>query len=116
LKGDAFDFEAVYAEYPRKLGRKKGLQRCKSQITSREKYDALVRAVRNYRAIKAGSDEQYVMHFSTFMGCWEDYVEAKPGAVKHERAPPLPFVAKKRDAEAPPPDVLEQLQRMRGSE
>lgn len=66
-----FDFEDVYREYPRKEGRKKGLQRFKSQITTREKYDALVVAVKNYAA--SITDPKYTKHFDTFMGCWEDY-------------------------------------------
>lgn len=72
--GGEFDFEAVYAKYPRKEGRKKGQQRFKSQITSRSKYDALIRAVENYAATI--TDTAYAKHFDTFMGCWEDYVDA----------------------------------------
>lgn len=71
--GDEFDFDAVYAAYPRKEGKKKGLQRCRSQIKTREKYDALLRAVKNYAAIASPG---YEKHFDTFMGCWEDYVDA----------------------------------------
>lgn len=71
--GESFDFDAVYDLYPRKLGRKKGLQRCRSQIKTREKYDALLRAVKNYAA---HADPAYTKHFDTFMGCWEDYVDA----------------------------------------
>lgn len=70
---DEFDFEAVYARYPRKEGRKKGLQRFKSQITTRLKYDALIKAVENYAAVASPG---YEKHFDTFMGCWEDYVNA----------------------------------------
>ncbi len=71
---DEFDFISVYAAYPRKEGRKKGLQRCKTQITTRSKYDALTRAVANYAA--SLTDVTYAKHFDTFMGCWEDYVDA----------------------------------------
>ena len=71
---EGFDFDALYAKYPRKEGRKKGLQRFKSQITTRLKYDALTRAVENYAATI--TDPTYAKHFDTFMGCWEDYVDA----------------------------------------
>jgi uncharacterized protein YdaU (DUF1376 family) len=80
-----FDFEAVYLAYPRKDGKKKGLQRCRSQITSRSKYDALLRAVKNYAALveaEARSPE-YIKQFDSFMSVWQDYVEpTKPRAKK----------------------------------
>jgi uncharacterized protein YdaU (DUF1376 family) len=76
--GDAFDFDAVWAAYPRKLGRKKGLARCKSQVTTRSKYDALVKAVGNYRAFVDGKPAEYVKHFDTFMNCWEDWIDPPP--------------------------------------
>ncbi len=72
---ERFDFEAVYAKYPRKEGRKQGLQRFKAQITTRLKYDALVRAVGNYASATADSDPKYIKQFSSFMNCWEDYVD-----------------------------------------
>jgi hypothetical protein len=73
---ESFDFDAVYSLYPLKLGKKKGLQRCRSQIKTREKYDALLRAVKNYTA--SVRDPQFYKHFDTFMGCWEDYIEPLP--------------------------------------
>lgn len=80
----AFDFDAVYALYPRKEGRKKGLQRCRSQIKTREKYDALLRAVKNYAAkVQAEQTEaKYVKQFDTFMGCWEDFVQYQQSLAK----------------------------------
>jgi hypothetical protein len=86
-----FDFESVYALYPRKEGRKKGLQRCRSQITTRLKYDALARAVKNYSAkVKAEHTEpQYVKQFDTFMGCWEDFVDYQPQLPVNGTHPPL---------------------------
>lgn len=68
-----FDFESVYRLYPKKIGRRKGMQRFKSQITTRLKYDALMRAVGNY--IASVSDPQYFKQFDTFMNCWEDFVD-----------------------------------------
>lgn len=74
--GLKFDFEAVYAKYPRKEGKKRGMARCKAQITTPEKYAALVKAVENYAA--GVRELQYAKHFSSFMLCWEDYVDRKP--------------------------------------
>jgi len=70
------NFDAVYAIYPRKEGKKKGLQRCKTLIKTREKYDALLKAVGNYAA--SITDVKFAKHFDTFMNCWEDYVEYTP--------------------------------------
>ncbi len=73
-QGLKFDFEAIYAEYPRKEGKKRGLACCRSIIKTRLKYDALLMAVRNYAATV--SDIRFAKHFDTFMGCWEDYADA----------------------------------------
>jgi hypothetical protein len=70
-----FDFEAIYAAYPRKLGRKKGLQRCRSAIRTQAKFDALQAAVKHYTAFVAGKDVEFVKHFDSFMSVWEDWVE-----------------------------------------
>ena len=72
----SFDFEEIYRLYPRKMGKKRGMQRCKTQITSQKKYDQLRKAVLNYSeyiAVQNKSDE-YTKLFSTFMGEWEDWI------------------------------------------
>lgn len=79
-KPPAFDLEAIYAAYPRKEGRKKGLARLRQLVTSRLKYDAIMGAVRRYSAQNAGTDKGYLKHFDTFVNCWEDYAEPTPGA------------------------------------
>lgn len=73
----AFDFEAVYQNYPRKIGKKLGIERCKKKIKSQAKYDKLVQAVENYAAdcqIR-NIEQKYIKHFSTFMNSWEDWAE-----------------------------------------
>jgi hypothetical protein len=75
LVSSKFDFEAIYAAYPRKLGRKKGLQRCRSAIRTQAKFDALQAAVKHYTAFVAGKDVEFVKHFDSFMSVWEDWVE-----------------------------------------
>jgi hypothetical protein len=73
-----FDFEAVYRDYPRHEGKKKGLLLCEREVRTPADFEDLVRAVANYKAIASPG---YEKHFSTFMGCWRDYVEApKPRA------------------------------------
>ena len=71
-----FDFEALYALYPRKVGKKRGLQRCRSQITSQRRYDQLHTAITNYAATMAreGRELSYIKHFDSFMSIWEDWI------------------------------------------
>lgn len=69
------DFDELYKLYPRKLGKKKGLQKCKSNIKSKKQYLCLRQAILNYLALTKGEDVKFIKHFSTFMACWEDYVD-----------------------------------------
>jgi hypothetical protein len=43
-------------------------------VKTRSKYDALLAAVKNYAATV--TDPTFAKHFDTFMGCWEDYIDA----------------------------------------
>lgn len=71
-----FDFEAVYALYPRKEGKTRGLAKCEKQIKSREDYERLLMAVKHYAE---SAERPYVKHFDTFMGEWRDWIE-KPSS------------------------------------
>jgi len=82
-----FDFAAVYLAYPKKLGKKKGLERCKSQIKTEERYRDLIKAVANYSAYVAGKDPQFTKHFDSFLSVWEDWVNP-PEIVPFRSKPP----------------------------
>lgn len=73
---DKFDFDRIYQQYPRKLGKKQGMLVCRRQITTQAKYDALQTALNNYKAEieRLGTKPEYIKHFSTFMNNWEDYL------------------------------------------
>jgi hypothetical protein len=75
-KSDAYsqEFEDVYAEYPRKEGKKGGWKIYKREITTVFDREALLKAVRKYRAMNAGKEKKYLKHFDTFMNNWRDYV------------------------------------------
>lgn len=114
---DGFDFEGLYASYPRKEGKKKGLQRCRSQITSLAKWEALKRAVNNYRARveRERTEPKFIKQFDTFMNCWEDYLTA-PAEATSAVAPPPEYhdpdeERRKREAAPPPAGMLESLTR-----
>lgn len=71
------DFLEIYKLYPRKIGKAKGLQKCKAQIKTKEDLECLKKAVEVYKSIcqKEGTEKQYIKHFSTFMNCWRDYLD-----------------------------------------
>lgn len=71
----SFDFEAVYALYPRKEGKTRGLAKCTTQIKTQADYDALLVAVKHYAQ---SAEPPFVKHFDTFMGCWRDWIEKPP--------------------------------------
>lgn len=71
------DLLALYTLYPRKRGKTLGLAKARRQIMSLEALADFKQAIENYvRIIEAeGTEPQYVMYFSTFMNCWQDYLE-----------------------------------------
>lgn len=85
-----FDFAALYALYPRKVGKTKGLAQCHRQIKTAADFESLRLAIETYRAAVAGKSSEYVKHFSTFMGCWRDYLEAptEPDAIPQRQLDP----------------------------
>jgi hypothetical protein len=77
-KEDKFDFEAIWGEYPRKLGRAEALRHFRAQVKTRADYVALQSAVTNYRAeIEANEiEDRFVKHGSTFFNsAWRDYAD-----------------------------------------
>ncbi len=81
--GPSLDFLAVYAAYPRKEGKLRGLALCKAQIKSQDDLDRLKLAVERYVAhIKAQAIEaKFIKHFSSFMfgGHWRDWLDLQTG-------------------------------------
>ena len=75
-KQDLFNFEEVYKLYPRKMGKKLGMDRCKRKVRTPEKYAQLKVAVENYASHcqRNKTEPQYIAHFSTFMNSWEDWI------------------------------------------
>jgi hypothetical protein len=74
-------FEEIYSEYPRHEGKSAG-HKIYLKI-SQEEIPLLKTAIQNYRRKKAGTEVRYLKLFSTFMGEWRDWLDAKTGtAVK----------------------------------
>lgn len=77
-----FDFETVYKNYPRKIGKTKGINQLKRQVRRQEEFDHFSKAVCKYRELceTQKTEKQFIMHFSTFVGTpqaprWRDYLD-----------------------------------------
>lgn len=91
-----FDFDAVYARYPRKEGKAAGMKTARARFKTQGDYDRLSAAVDNYVAKlqREGTEKQHTLIWSTFVnGRWEDYVDGAEavtgGSVGVVRAPPV---------------------------
>lgn len=73
------DFDALYKIYPRKEGKKRGIEICKRQIKTQDDYNKLELAIKNYARIKKGSE--FIKHFSTFMNEWSDWLDPDAGKI-----------------------------------
>lgn len=67
----------IYKLYPRKRGKTPGIKKALKEIKTLEDLKKLEIAVCNYRTqcMEDETESRYMMHFSTFMGQWEDFVE-----------------------------------------
>jgi hypothetical protein len=85
-----FDFERIYERYPRKIGKKTGIDRLKRKIRTADKYASLELAVENYRLYheRKQSERCYILHFSTFVNQWENYID--PAFIEEELGPEKP--------------------------
>lgn len=72
-----FDFEVAYLTYPKKLGKKAGMKKLQTCITTDAEYNNFCVAIRNYNKIIAQeeTEKKYIKQFSTFVNCYEDYVD-----------------------------------------
>jgi hypothetical protein len=82
-----FDFEILYLEWPRKVGKDRGMKKLKSKIKTQRQYDDFVLAVRNYAAYvkREIKSKEYIQHWSTFVGTgdtgpWRDWVNPEDSA------------------------------------
>jgi len=77
-----FDFDAVYALYPRHEGKAKGMAGCKAKIKTQEQYDRLVAGVKAYATQVAGKERQYIAQWSTWINGerWNDEYGSPPAS------------------------------------
>lgn len=82
----AFDFESLWALYPRQEGKKEAMRHLKASVGTEEQFSACRRAIGNYKAklARERTDPKYVMQGKTFFNNWQDYENYK-GGENHER-------------------------------
>ena len=66
----------IYETYPRKEGKRKGVDKLKSQLQTPEDLESFKKAVLNYSShcLNRNIELQYIKQFSTFVSCWEDWI------------------------------------------
>lgn len=74
IQNDVFDLELIYSHYPKKEGKKAGMDRLKKIIKNQETYDKVLSAVKNYSDKTKFDDIKFIKHFSSFISVWEDYL------------------------------------------
>lgn len=79
-----FDFDLVYLNYPRKIGKSKGVEKLKKLIKTKTDYDLLLLSVKNYSEISRDVEPKFIKHFSTFVSEWRDYIEIQKSEIKPE--------------------------------
>ncbi len=112
----SFDFESIYQEYPRKLGKAKGLKIAEREIKTEADFDRLLIAVKRYagHVRRENVEANYVKHFSTFMGSWQDWLDDDVGKFKPAQPPrPAPRIEPSKPEDYGPPDE-ESLKIIRG--
>lgn len=91
-----FDFEPIYAGYPRKRGKDEGMQRLVKRITDRDAFDRFAKAVKQYaRECRLERTEpSKMMYWSTFVGTerdgepWKSFADSyQPPALVREPEP-----------------------------
>ena len=75
--GECFDFDSVYKNYPRKLGKAAGMKKLKREIKNKEDFENLKIAVDNFCQLmkneRRAADK--IPYFSTFANSWQDYLQ-----------------------------------------
>lgn len=92
----AFDWAAVYREYPRHQGKAAGIKALEKKIRDPVEYEAVLHGVRAYAAEcrREGREKKYIAQFSTFVNQerWKDYQDQEPrddGMLRYDFGEPV---------------------------
>lgn len=76
-----FDLDEIYNAYPKKVGKKKGLDKLKKKIRNQEDFDLILSGAKKYadHCDLNQTDKKYIKHFSTWVNqeCWNDEIETE---------------------------------------
>lgn len=84
------DLEQAYKAYPLKEGKTRGLVKAKAQVKTQEDLVRFQAAIANYARKVRDYEPRFIKHFSTFMGCWQDYLVEEPAPKPARPQRPLP--------------------------
>lgn len=73
-----FNFDELYAQYPRKLGKHAAFKKLNSIIKTQKDFDQFKKAVNRFaeKVAKEKTEKQFIPHFSTFVNSkWQDYLD-----------------------------------------
>jgi hypothetical protein len=105
-----FDLDALYAAYPRKEGKAKGMSKLRSLVDSDAAYVRHQKAIANLvaRIARDGIEPQFIPHFSTWTaGKWLDYADGIPAPVSAKsNGAPSPAAPRPRPSDAPLPTLV----------
>lgn len=82
------EFERVYSLFPRKEGKKRGLEIMKRLVKGDpNKLPLIEKAIVNYAAQCKDNrtEERFIKHFSTFINVWEDFLDINAASEKKPR-------------------------------
>jgi hypothetical protein len=80
-----FDIAAIYAAYPRKVGKAAGIKKLQSIITEKETYDKILSCAQRYARESAGGDLKYIKHFSTWVN-QESWLDEPDKTIEQQKA------------------------------
>jgi hypothetical protein len=85
-----FDLDALYAAYPRKEGKARGMAKLRAIVSTDADYSRHKQAIANLiaRIARDAIEAQYVPHFSTWVaGKWLDYADGIPPSTRGTAQP-----------------------------
>lgn len=76
-KSKGFNFDELYAKYPRKIGKTEAYKRLEIIVDSEEVFNEVSRAIDNYSkyCIRSNTKPEYIKHFPTFLSSWSDWLD-----------------------------------------
>ena len=71
---NGFDLEAIYKAYPRKTGKKQGLEKLRKVIKTASQYEVVLAAAKRWGETWKGKNKKFCPYFSTFVNreSWRD--------------------------------------------